>query len=465
MTAFDTSFAPPIDGRPASAPSLANTFMKLATMSWPIMLGAMVMALLHAGQAALLGNIDDTQPLYLISMLQPWYLLFFAFLEALAITGQVFSAKSKFMWPKGGLKIAVVFLSILGLCLLGALLSALQALQGLLVITFTLIDQATFDVLPLYLLTLLPFILFEILNGALRGQGRTLQGFVVLAMAVVVNLGLTYYLLTEKAMGIDALFIGNLVSGLLAAVLISIVFLVEMRGAEKAQLVLSLIRAGTLLAVVGAPVFFSMVVSFLSSSVLFDRMDEFGQEQAVGFLLTVRFRFFLLIPATALATALAVLVNQAEGDAPEVRTARLTHGVVTLLALYALLIAGLYIGYEPLVALMVEAPEIRLAADALLRFLLPTYILVAFVVFSHIILENLGRGTRAFAWTVVLEAGTVYTIWAYGSDVVTAVWILIASALIYGVVFASEYGLLVRQQARKSAQTGATQDVELAKEA
>ncbi|WP_264212374.1 MATE family efflux transporter [Leisingera thetidis] len=454
MTALDTSFESGASDAQA-APRFMATVSRLAAMSWPIMLGAAVMALLHTGQAGLLGNIEDRQPLYLLSMLQPWYLLFFAFLEALAITGQVFSAKSKSLWPRGGLKVSVPVLSVLALAVLAALLGLVELGQGLLVSRFALLDEAAFAVLPQYLLSLAPFLLFEILNGSLRGQGRTLPGFAVLAAAVVINLATAWYLLNEQGLGIEALFAANLVSGAVAAVLIAGVFLLQMRGAGPAPLVPSVIRTATLLAVVGAPVFFSMIVSFFSSAVLFDRMAEFGQEQAAGFLLSVRFRFFLLIPATALATALAVMVNQAETESPARRSLLLSQGCMAVLAIYGALVAGLYAAYPPLVALMAEAPEIRQAANGMLRLLLPTYLLVAFVVFAHVILENLGRGPRVLAWSLLLETATVYALWTYGTDIAAALHILIASAVVYGTVFALEFALLVRVQARTPAHDGA----------
>lgn len=450
MTALDTSLESGTS-QAGAAPRFMATFLQLAAMSWPIMLGAAIMALLHTGQAGLLGNIEDRQPLYLLSMLQPWYLLFFAFLEALAITGQVFSAKSKSLWPKGGLKIAVLVLSILALAILGALLVAVDLGGDLLVSRFGLLDEPTFAVLPRYLLTLSPFLLFEIFNGSLRGQGRTMPGFAVLSAAVAINLGAAWYLLNTYELGIEALFAANLLSGAFAALLIIVIFLFQMRGAGAAPLVPSVIRTATLLLVVGAPVFFSMVVSFFSSTVLFDRMAEFGQEQAAGFLLSVRFRFFLLIPATALATSLAVIVNQVQNGSGALRSVLLSQGCAAVLAIYGILVALLYAAYPQLVALMAEAPEIREAANAMLRLLLPTYLLVAFVVFSHVILENLGRGIRVLGWSLLLEAATVAALWVYGTGVGVALQILIASALVYGLVFALEYTLLVRAQARAPA--------------
>lgn len=450
MTAIDTSFDTGHSTPPLS-PTFLQTFQHMASLSWPIMLGAMIMALLHTGQAGLLGHIADRQPLFLLSMLQPWYLLFFAFLEAVAITGQVFSAKSATRWPKGGVKIAVVVLSLLGALLLGGLLGGLHLGETLLTTGYGLIDPAVMAVLPKYLLTLAPFIVFEILNGALRGQGRSFPGFAVLAIAVAINLGLGWYLLTAKGMGIEALFLANLVSGGAATVLLAVVFLVQMRGAGRAPLVPSIIRIATLLGVVGLPVFFSMLVSFVSSSVMFEKMGSFGADQATSFLLAVRMRFFLLIPATALATALAVLVNQAESEAPAVRTARLGQGVTVMVLLYIGLVSGLYVAHRPLIDLLVAAPEIQQSASAMVRFLLPSYVLVAFVVFSHVILENLGRGIRVFVWTVILESGTVFALLKYGQDTNLLLTILAGSAVVYALIFAAEYALLVRAQGQTPA--------------
>jgi Na+-driven multidrug efflux pump len=119
-----------------------------------------------------------------------------------------------------------------------------------------------------------------------------------------------------------------------------------------------------------------------------------------------------------------------------------------MVTLYLVLVASLYMVQGPIIELLVAAPEIRQSASDMLRLLLPSYVLVAFVVFSHVILENLGRGIRVFVWTVALEAGTVFALLKYGQDVNLLVTILVGSALVYALVFAAEYGLLVRAQGR-----------------
>ncbi|MEZ5771191.1 MAG: MATE family efflux transporter [Defluviimonas denitrificans] len=404
MTAIDTPYNLGPDPAPVHL-SWSKTWSDLLHMAWPIMLGAGAMALLHTGQASLLGHVPDTRPLYLLSMLQPWYLLFFAFLEALAITAQVFSARSCKAWPKGGIKVAVLLLSLLSLAITAGLLWCVRESDWLLIHYFKVLDEATLAVLPAYILTLAPFALFEILNGTMRGQGRTLPGLIVLGIAVVINLGVTYYLLHAVGMGIEALFYGNLVSGGAATLLMAGVVLFWLDGSGPAPLLPSVIRAATLLAVVGAPVFLSMVVGFFSSTVLFGRMAEFGSEHASGFLLATRLRFFMLIPATALATSLAVLLNQdneADGGGAH-HMARLLQSATGLLVFYAVLVAALYAAQPFLIAALAEDQQVRTAADAMLTLLLPTYIIVAFVVFCHVVMENLGRGGRVLFWTLLLE--------------------------------------------------------------
>jgi hypothetical protein len=83
--------------------------------------------------------------------------------------------------------------------------------------------------------------------------------------------------------------------------------------------------------------------------------------------------------------------------------------------------------------------------------LLPSYVLVAFVVFSHVILENLGRGIRVFVWTVILESGTVFALLKYGQDTNLLLTILAGSAVVYALIFAAEYALLVRAQGQTPA--------------
>lgn len=430
----------------AGGTTFGGTLAAMAGMGWPIMLGSVSMALLNLGQVALLGHAGEPHGLYLLSRLQPYFLLFFAVLEALAITGQVFSARSRRNWPRRRALDAALLLSLLGVLVVGALAGAAALARGHLLPGWLMLDAATLRVLPLYLMSLLPLLVFEVLNGALRGQGRTLPGFVTLALGVALNLGLSYHLVIRGHGGIDGILIANAASGIAMLPVMAALLAFELRGAERGPAAQALVRLGSLLAAIGAPVFLSLVVSFFSSAVLVELVAAYGPHQASSFLIVLRIRLFFLIPAIALATALAVLVNQERDDAGGSRHARLRHGALVISLLYLALTAGLYAVRVPLLGLMTDDLLVRSAALAILGILLPSFALVGLAVGFQIVLENLGRGARVLAWTVALEVATCAALAWWARDVAGALTVLLAAAGAYTLAFGIEYALLFHRR-------------------
>nr|WP_316654784.1 MATE family efflux transporter [uncultured Gellertiella sp.] len=424
--------------------SFVPAFKRILSMSWPIMLGALSMSALNLGQIGFLGNIADPKPLYSMSILQPYYLLLFAFLEALAITSQVFSARSQKAWKRGNIRLACLFLSVVGIAISCGLALLSHVVLPLLQSTWLIADSDAAPLLTPYLLSLAPFVVFEIFNGSLRGEGKTLPGFIILFLAVGANLGITGILVFQKDYGLDGLFIANGVTGTAAALAAAIALFASTKGAEKGPLVQAVMRMGTLLAVVGAPVFLSLVVSFVSSTILIDKVAGFGGQYAAGFVIIVRLRYFFLIPAIAMATSMAVLVNQHfdETDEGKNRRATLINGLLSISLIYLVLTALIFAVRVPLISLIVGNVATRDAAISILNYLLPSFFMVGLVASFQIVLENLGRGARVLFWTLFLEAATSGALIYKATDMTSALVVLLGVSVVYTVIFALEYAAL-----------------------
>lgn len=430
----------PTEGVLADTPRFGTTVSRIAAMAWPIMLGSLAMAILHMGQIALLGNHADKQPLLLLSLLMPFFLLFAAFLEAVAVTAQVFSARSRRDWPGRNVLDATLVLAVTGLVIVILLAGAAEAWRRFGGMELPFVRGEVLEVLGPYLLSLAPLVAFETANGALRGQGRTLPGFVLLSAAVVINLGLCYAFVFELGLGFDGVLLANLASALAVAPVTLVILARGLRGRERGPLGQALARTGMLLGVVGAPVFLSLVVSFFSSAVVVDLVAGFGSDYVSGFLIVARLRFFFLIPAIALATALAVLVNQEGGGGPSRhRRALLSQGAAAVVLAYAALTAILYFAREPIVGVIAADAALRDATLAVLLVLLPSFFLVGVVVAAQVVLENLGRGVRVLIWTLLLEAGACAALLTYATTLDDALLILLAAAGAYTVAFTGEY--------------------------
>lgn len=436
-------------------PRFGQTVSRMLGLAWPIMLGSIAMAALHLGQIALLGNHADGQPLLLLSLLMPFFLLLMAFLEAVAVTAQVFSARSRRDWPGRNVLDATLVLALLGLAIVGLLAGGAQAwrLYGDFEIPF--VSAEVLAVLPAYLFSLAPLILFETANGALRGQGRTVPGFVMLGLMVPLNLALCYFFVFEHGLGFEGVLLANFASSLLVAPAALLVLGRGLRGRERGPFVQALARSGLLLGIVGVPVFLSLAVSVLSSAVIVDLVAAFGPEQVSGFLIVARLRFFFLIPAIAFATALAVMVNQEhQSDDTSGRRALLRQGAGFVVLVYAVLTVALGLAHQPLVAALAADAGLRAATTTILVVLLPSFFLVGVVVAAQIVLENLGRGVRVMIWTALLEAAACAALLTIAVTLSDALLILLAVAGAYGLAFALEYVLAVVAKPKSALSAG-----------
>jgi Na+-driven multidrug efflux pump len=444
MSLANTDHYAPGIGR-SDAPAFGATMSSLSAMCWPIMLGALAMALLNIGQISLLGNHVDQGPLYIMSLMQPAYLLFFAFLEAVSITAQVYSARSRNNWPAGNVMPMAILLTLIGAVLGVVVVGAIYLATQTFAFNIPLLSPDMLAALPGYVLSLLPLLAFEVFNGALRGQGKPLHGFVILSLSVVLNIGLVYKFLILDGLGIEAIFYANAISGTLAFLLMFAASSAHFRGMEKGPLVQALMRTGTLLAVVGVPVLASLLIAMVSSGVLFNELATFGHEYAAGFLIVFRTRFFFLIPAIALATSIAILVNQQAGEKDAAyRKAMLSQGIVAIVGFYALATAALYLAIGPITRMMASDPAVQDAARLVFIYLVPTFLVIGVAVAFQIILENLDRGVRVMIWTLVLEAGTVGVLITYTESVMSAIYIMLGAVVAYAAAFSFEYVALMR---------------------
>lgn len=436
-------FAPTIGHR--DAPAFGATLRSLFHMCWPIMLGAVAMALLNIGQISLLGNHPDSGPLFTMSLMQPAYLLFFAFLEAVSITSQVFSARSRHQWPAGSVMPMAILLTLLG-AILGILaVGTIYLATSTFNIQIPLLSPEMLAALPGYVLSLLPLLAFEVFNGALRGQGKPMHGFIVLSLSVVLNLALAYKFLALDGMGIEAIFYANAISGTLAFLLIFAAAAAHFRGKPRGRLVQALMRTGTLLGVVGVPVLMSLLIAMVSSGVLFNELATYGKEYAAGFMIVFRTRFFFLIPAIALATSIAILVNQEAGKNDEhYRKTMLSQGIMIIVGFYVLATAALYLAIGPITRLMTTDLAVQDAARLVFTYLVPSFLVIGVAVAFQIILENLDRGVRVMIWTLILEAGTVAALIKYTDGVMTAIYIMLGAVVAYTLAFTFEYVALMR---------------------
>ncbi len=424
----------------------------ILTIAWPMVLVAVVVSVAQNGQIWILGQeqVQGERALYKLSMLQPFYFLFIALLECLTITNQIFSARSVHAWASRKVVNSTLLFALVGsVFLLGlALLSVgfeaqLQPLLG------GEAEGLFRDTLPIYLLSLIPLLLLELCNAGLRGQGKTATSMLMISSYILLNLSVCYIAFIHYDLGFKAIIYSNVISTLLVLP-VAFIFLCRqvLKGVDhEATLFLSRLKALTMDA--GVPIFLSMLVAFVSSAVMFPMLSDLDANYAPGFMIVVKLRSLFIIPAVALASAVAIYVNQNMQSEPKLVLAQLLkQGLVYLTLLYLLLSTGVYLVQQPLVNVLANTPNVEQAGYFLMALLLPTFFLTSLLAASQTILEQLGHGRQVLLITLVCESAMVATLVAsmqWQRSVNTLVIVIIAFNVIYLLWFLREYQSMLKR--------------------
>jgi len=425
---------------PSTVPRRASLWSAILGLAWPMMLSGMVAAMLQNGQIWILGrDSGDGRALFLMPMLQPYFLLLIAIMEGLAVTNQVFSARSATQWPRKRVWQATLLLAAGGVLMISLLALGAHALVGSVPQLIGADMREVWPVLPGYLLSLIPLLCFEMANAALRGQGATVPGLVLSGVAAVINLAVCYGSLTVLRLGFMSVALGNLVSHGLALVPVYGLLWLRTREGERGPTGVFRARLLALVQDAGLPVFLTLVVAFASSAVLFPALAGISGDNSVALLLVLKLRLLFVIPAVALGSAVAIRINQQlEGD-PTQRRVLLREGLLLTACSYLVLVLLAW-GVQPaLMELMSQRSGVRQAGLQLLQWLLPTFFLTALNTMLQTLLEQLGRGRQVLIVTLLMEATLGLAILLGLSLGVS--WVLgcmLASAVLYALIFLRE---------------------------
>ncbi|WP_260955686.1 MATE family efflux transporter [Pseudomonas citri] len=422
----------------------------LLKLAWPMIVVAVAVSFSQNIQTAILGHGAETTSIYWLSMIQPFSFLFLAILECLAITNQVFSARSLNLWSRQKVLVATSILSVLGI-LVVALLSGAIALCAPWLEKLLPVSGGGFyqEALPLYFLSILPFIHLEMCNSALRGQGKsTLSMFLVIAY-IVLNAGICYISYHVYGLGFYSIIVANaLASGLLMPVATLLVWRVG-RQQQDDRPHAFLARLKGLLQLVGLPIFVSFIVVFFSSLLVFPLIGTLGEQYVAAFLIITKIRMFIVIPAVACGSALAILVNQRLTISSGEGLRRLLHrGLMFIGGLYAVLTVGVYLSEETLIGILSGNGTIRDASQQMMLILLPTFFLTAFVASLQALLEQLDQARRVLILTVIIELLMVIVLlvgWDRLSSLNAIMSIIITFSAINFLAFANEYWRLANK--------------------
>lgn len=383
--------------------------LRILWLALPLMAGTLIAAGLQVLKTAILTHHGDTAALFTLAQVQPAFILMLACLESLAIANQVFSSKSVTNWPRGDVLRATRAFTIIGLGLTLLLVAGFFA-AGFLLSDWWPVGQQLLPAMGLFILSMSPFLLFELRNGALRGQGRTGQALIAFGVLIAVDAVITWVGVVHFDLGFNAVLLGNA-----AGPLVALPVVIWMLRREIGKAVPGPVEAfrkhmiGMTIGVAG-PVFVSMFAGSASAAVIFPAMAALGPDVSSAFLILVRIRIFFIIPAVAMGSAIAILINQLpeRGYGAEKRKTLLT-GVTLVLVVYAMATAAIYAARFLLVDQVVPPQSLALSAATLglIEQLIATFYLIALFTMAQVILEHLGFGVRVLLVTVVSEIATI----------------------------------------------------------
>ncbi|MBU9824011.1 MULTISPECIES: MATE family efflux transporter [Rahnella] len=430
--------------------SLGKDITDLMKLAWPMIIVAIAVSFSQNIQTAILGHGSETGSIYLLSMLQPFSFLFLAILECLAITNQVFSARSLNLWSRQKVLKATSLLATLGI-LIVALLSGATALCSPLLQAMLPVAGNEFyaSALPLYFLSMLPFIQLEMCNSALRGQGKSALSMVLVIAYIVLNALLCYACYQFYGLGFYSIIVANsLASALLIPVALWLVWRIG-RNVKDDRPGAFIARLSGLLFQVGMPIFASLVVLFFSSLLIFPLIGTLGEQYVAGFLIVTKIRMFIVIPAVACGSALAILINQRLAISTGEELKRLLHRGLTFIGIfYLLLTSGVYFTEASLIKILSGDKTIQDVSSQMLLILLPTFFLTSFVASLQALLEQLDQARRVLVLTVIIELLTVITLlvgWGNFSQLKSIMNIIIIFNVIYFIAFGREYWRLANK--------------------
>ncbi|AHD09788.1 MATE family efflux transporter [Phaeobacter gallaeciensis] len=446
------------DALPPPRRSVWSVLSEIIVMAIPFAAGAIIVSGLHLGKVAVLARAPQAEPLELQSMLQPAFLLVLALMEGLAISNQVFSARSKNNWPRSAIFPASWRMSAYAVAGL-SLFAAIAYVAALYVPVEDALFRRTLDYLPLYILSLSAFVVFDIFYAAMRGQGKLARSLLPFLGLALIDLSTTYVLLVAYDMGFDAVLIGNL-AGPLAMLPVMVLLLKHEAGAAVTHLKEQVkARTTQLLMFVGTPIALTILVSSLSAAVIFPVLADFGSEYASAFLVVMRLRVSFMIPAIAIGSVIAILVNQlSENSNPTTRLQYLGIGVPVMLGFYGLLTALLPFWDNHMINLLVSpsqnTSELRAATDLVMQGLQLTFFFVSGAAMLQVVMEQLGRATQVLVIAIVTEIITgaaVFYAQYVGHDLDMAILLLSVISGLTFALFLVQFGFLLRQQGRHDA--------------
>ncbi len=382
---------------------------QIRRLATPIALGEAAGVLVPVIVIALMARIS-TEALYVRSLYVPLALLFAALQVGFDVSNQVAASVSRGAdRPQEVLPVAASMARI-GLAVWGTVSVALMLAAPALASLLSVPEASVGDFVSFTRWTALANLIFfptVLLSSSLRGFGRPRSAAAVVLTGAAVEVGGVAILGFGTDLGVFALPIA-IGAGGVAALTVGVVQVYRCGLWESRGPMVWRPEAVGRLTSVGLPVGMSFVVMAVASAGLLWALGPFGPDVVSGYAAAGALQNLLIVPASALGSATAIVLNQLRGagrnaDGPAVLRA----GLRLTATVYAVLAAAIWLLREPLSGLLAGDPSVASETRTFLAIVGLTYFCLGLNVMTLLLVEQIGGGLIALLLNVPYFGGMV----------------------------------------------------------
>ncbi|MCM4081416.1 MATE family efflux transporter [Paractinoplanes hotanensis] len=382
---------------------------QIRRLATAIALGEAAGVLVPVVVIALMARIS-TEAMYVRSLYVPLALLFAALQVGFDVSNQVAASVSRGAGRSQDVLPVAASMARIGLAVWGAVSVALMVAAPGLASLLSVPEASAGEFVAFTRWAALANLIFfptVLLSSSLRGQGRPRSAAAVVLTGATVEVAGVAILGFGTDLGVFSLPIAIAAGGVAAltvgAVQVYRCGLWQVRG----PMVWRSEAIGRLTSV-GLPVAVSFIVMAVAGAGLLWALGPFGTDVVSGYSAAGALQNLLIVPASALGSATAIVLNQLRGagrhgDGPAVLRA----GLRLTAVVYAVLAAAIWLGREPLAELLADDPAVSAETVTFLAIVGLTYFCLGLNVMTLLLVEQVGGGLIALLLNVPYFGGMV----------------------------------------------------------
>ncbi|MBW6436430.1 MATE family efflux transporter [Actinoplanes hulinensis] len=394
---------------PPSSAVAGPPLTRIRHLALPIALGEAAGVLVPVVVLALLARVG-TDAMYVRSLYVPLALLFAALQVGFDVSNQVAAAVSKGAGrPQDVLPVAASMARI-GVAVWGTVSVALMLAAPGLASLLSVPDSAAGDFVAFTRWACLANLIFfptVLLSSSLRGYGRPGAAASVVLTGAILEVGGVAVLGFGTDLGVFALPVAIAGGGVAALTVGAVQVRRSGLWRERGPLAWRPEVIGRLTGT-GLPVAASFVAMAVANAGLLWALGPFGPDVVSGYSAAGALQNLLIVPASALGSATAIVFNQLRGagragDGPAVLGA----GLRLTAVVYACFAIPIWLGREPLARLLAGDPAVASETGRFLTIVGLTYLGLGLTVMTLLLLEQVGGGLVALLLNLPYFGGMV----------------------------------------------------------